>query len=124
MDTICPLCADLEESVDHIFYKCEVSWWLLREGLSKIGNVLNTHNRRISFDDISGLINSLPTHSKIWALHWTFLTALSWSIWKERKLRNNRLKRGKSCSNEIILKSCLDMVQYGFIEARAAWTWS
>lgn len=85
------------------------------EGSTVMGNVINHHNKRADFKEIVGILASLPTKSKIWGLHWTFLETMSWCIWRER---NNRWKKNKASAKEVILRNCMGMKEFGYVESK------
>lgn len=79
----CQLCDG--ESIEHIFYRCTFSQWLLEKVPFAASKLIN-HARAMSCEALEEMINDITTCSPTWGLTWTVIGILSWTIWNERNL--------------------------------------
>lgn len=106
----CTLCVMFAESMDHLFFNCYYTYWVLREGLSVACSIIQLPT---SIESLAKLIVRLKKWIKLWDLHWSILIAISFDVWKER---NSSVKKGVSTPKEIVKKNCLQLVDIAFKE--------
>lgn len=72
----CMLYRNPSESVQHIFYTCEFSHWILKKSMEVVGNIVNPP-RSTAFETMAVVIQKLTNGTLAWVLAWTILSVLS-----------------------------------------------
>lgn len=113
VDLICKLC-DLElEFIDHAFFCCPFSGWVIAKAFQATRVIVHMPTNP-TFQLIVMGIKKLSNRTCVWGLQWSILAMVSWSMWKER---NAKVKRKVKCTKEVIMKNCISMVGTAFKES-------
>lgn len=65
IDGECILCNGEQESIDHLFFKCDYAKWLLKEVMEATGALVKTDGINC-FEDAAGELNKVTVDSPAW----------------------------------------------------------
>lgn len=74
---MCGLCETSNESIDHTFFKCDYSNWIIKEGTKAVGDLIHGANVAY-FDKLLTSIDETKKGSKIWDLLWSITESIVW----------------------------------------------
>jgi hypothetical protein len=95
--SICPLCQQQEETLEHLFNRCPFSQWIWDQGAQAMRRM---NQNRISIRDTIENWDLLSFKNPILALIWLLLPGFTlWQIWKER---NKRIFHSKASTPELV----------------------
>lgn len=88
----CQLCESHQETIDHTFFECPYSNWVMAEALKAAGGIIPM-GRITNVESVLPLLQKLSPRSCIWGLIWSLLAKIDWGLWKERNGRQEQTRR-------------------------------
>lgn len=110
----CLLCNKQHETIDHLFFGCDFSRWVMKEAMEASGALVNM-DIVSTLEDAARELSKVSDGSPAWGLQWSMLGNTLFHIWKQRNIRR---VQGKSNSKQQVLRCCIEMTSIGFDERR------
>lgn len=116
IDGDCLLCNQEQESIDHIFFKCEYSMWVIKEAMEVLGALVWMETVG-SLEDVAQELSKVTEGSPTWGLQWSMLGIVLFHIWKQH---NQRRMQAKSDTVGVEQRSELGLIR-GDSNVSARW---
>lgn len=114
IDGDCLLCNQEQETIDHLFFKCEYLKWVIKEVMEASGALVRMETMG-SLENAARELGKITEGLLVWDLQWSMLGIALFHIWKQR---NHRRMQGKSDTRQHVLRQCTEMTGIGFDERR------
>lgn len=107
----CILCDRKQETIDHLFAKCEYTKWVLKEAMEATRALVKLEAAASTFEDTTQELNKVTLGSPAWGLQWNMYGIVLFHIWKQR---NQRRMQSKIDTKQEVLRRSMEMTKIGF----------